>query len=441
MAVNELPPEQKLAAARRQAGKLTPYFASVLLSLVPRKVDAELMPMPTIGVTKNLIMLWCEAFVKSVTVQELAAVLVHEVNHAIRSHPAQFEAAGVDMMLANIAGDLEINDDLRQIQDIVLPKGTYAPLVPEQFGFKPGKTWREYYALLQQMAKSGSSGKSGLGEGNVPGPDGKGNRAPGVGHGRCGSMGGHALDHEPGDGDADARSDKDIDRIKKETAHAVQEHSKAKGRGSVPAGLERWAEGALKPPKVRWQDKLARAARNAVAFKAGAVDLRYTRPARKQAGIGYGIGRPILPTYVAPVPRVMVAVDTSGSMGDDELRRCLAECDGVLRAVGSDIQFITCDADVHTDTVIKNWRDVAKKLNGGGGTDFRPMFTRAMSKRLRPEVLVVCTDGCGPAPAYPPPGLRVVWVLCGTHRSIPVDVETGRSITYGDIIEIDEDAA
>jgi predicted metal-dependent peptidase len=146
----------------------------------------------------------------------------------------------------------------------------------------------------------------------------------------------------------------------------------------------------------------------------------------------------VLPTFVAPVPRVMVAVDTSGSMGDDELQRCLAECEGVLRAVGSDLQFITCDADVHTDTVMRTWRDAARKMTGGGGTNFIPMFERAMSKRPRPEVLIVLTDGGGPAPDEPPPGIRVVWVLCGAHKRHPYNATMRGHVTYGDMIEIDD---
>ena len=419
MATDQLPPEQKLAAARWRATKLCPYFTGALLALVPRRVD-DLRP-PTIAVTKNLVMVWRPEFVAAVTVEELATVLVHEVNHVLRHHLVQFAAAGADPELANICGDLEINDDLRQIKGAVMPTGDNAPLMPEMFKLAPGKTWREYYAVLSQQGAAGSRPKG-----------------HGVCNGRCGSAGGSAAENEPGDGDAQGRSPADVERVCKETAQAVQAHAQATGRGSVPAGLERWAGDALKPPKVRWQDKLARATRRAVAFKAGAVDMRYSRPSRKQAGIGYGPGRPVLPTYVAPVPRVMVAVDTSGSMGDAELARCLAECDGVLRAVGSDLQFITCDADVHTDVVMRTWHDAARKMTGGGGTNFVPMFERAMSKRPRPEVLVVMTDGGGPAPSTPPPGIRVVWVLCGSHRCVPYNEDMHGHITYGDQIEVDD---
>jgi predicted metal-dependent peptidase len=150
-----------------------------------------------------------------------------------------------------------------------------------------------------------------------------------------------------------------------------------------------------------------------VQWRSGAVDYRYDGPSRRQAGLGYGNGAPILPRLRRPVPRVAIALDTSGSMGGDELSAALNETQGILRAVGAEVTFLSCDAEVHALGQIHSVADALKLVKGGGGTDFRPVFAALEKKRERPDVLVFFTDGYGPAPARAPLWCSTVWVLVG----------------------------
>ena len=45
-----------------------------------------------------------------------------------------------------------------------------------------------------------------------------------------------------------------------------------------------------------------------------------------------------------------------------------------------------------------------------GGTDLRPPFEPEILCKLRPDVVVYFTDGCGPAPERPP-RMPVIWCL------------------------------
>jgi predicted metal-dependent peptidase len=409
------------------------------------------------------VLLWCPTFVDRVTVEQLAAVLVHEVGHVLRDHSGRCKMLSANPKLWNIAGDAEINDDLRDDWDLPDEGGVQ----PEKLGLKPGLTAEEYYAnLRQEMEKQAGDEGDESGEGDGSGEDGDGggsedgqetksgsgkgkgqggkkkskggtgtneeDKPSGPAKGWCGSGAGRALPGEPSESEEAGKSQSDLERLRNEVAEAIKREA-SQGRGTVPAGWQRWAEEWLQPAKIPWRQKLARIVRGAVAFKSGAVDLTYRKRSRRQAGVGYGPGAPILPAYHAPVPKVECWLDTSGSMGGDEVKRGLSEINGVLKATGAEVVFGACDAAVHSRGAVRRWQDLVPMVKGGGGTDFRPIFEEVSkpSRRFqRPDVLIFCTDGCGPAPEHPPVGMVVIWVLIGKYKKTPA--------TWGEVIEVEE---
>jgi predicted metal-dependent peptidase len=95
---------------------------------------------------------------------------------------------------------------------------------------------------------------------------------------------------------------------------------------------------------------------------------------------------------------------------------------------------------VHTTRKVSNPKQLLDGLRGGGGTDFRPVFDELSKVRPRPDVLIFITDGGGWAPELPPPGIKVIWLLVGSHKMKPLRPTGGtyESITWGDMIEVDE---
>ncbi len=388
-------PQQKLIIARMSACKKFPYFTTALLSLIPE----ERPGLNTMGVTSSMLLYWDPEWFGKQTLDDAHA---HSVDEA------------ANCRIWNLAGDAEINDDLVGIfvaDEWVLPK---------HFGGVNGRTAEEYYQILKEefaknkekMKKAGGCCGSGAGhalEGEKP--EGKGDG--GGGNKDKGAAGGDA------EGDS-GRSLAEVSRIRRQTATEIGEHA-ASGRGSVPGGWKRWADETTKPPKVRWQDKLARATRHAIAFRTGAVDMTYRKPSRRQGGIGYGPGRPMLAALHAPKPNVMVVTDTSGSMGETELTAALREARGILLAAGGQITFGACDASMHGMRKVSNWAELPKLLLGGGGTSFIPIFEAWKKLQVKPGVIVVITDGDGDAPAEAPQGCKVVWLLTGPYARKPCE--------------------
>jgi predicted metal-dependent peptidase len=428
---------QRLSAAILAAERRFPYFATGFSGLVRR-----FAPVGTMAVTKTGILLVDPAFLLALTAQQAGEVVSHELLHLLRRHLDRREALPqVNLDIWGAAVDCEVNDDL---QEDLLPAD---PPLPKKYGLKNGQMAEEYYdALLkqaQQRAKAGGSGQGGKGEqekGDGDGTDGKGNGngKADVARGRCGSgSGGPPVDGEPeGAAGAKPRSAADLDRIRRDVAEAIQQHVAQKGRGSVPGGLLVWAESALQPPKVRWQDQLRRAIRAGVATIAGRVDYTRTRFSRRQAALGAvarGLGgsAPLMPALCAPRPRVAFGVDTSGSMGQDELRRAVSEAQGCLRAMGTPITFLACDAAVHgVPREIKTAAELVANLRGGGGTDFCPIFAAVEALRPKVDLFVFVTDGQGPAPAEAPRGCESIWVLVGEYATAPCT--WGKQITIKD---------
>ena len=380
--------------ARLVAAEQAPYFMHVLFAVAPvaapglgtLAVDAQwrLYLDPDLLVGENR---W--------TPPVLAAGLSHEAGHLLRDHAARADALPIPRHHEawNIAGDAEINDDLIA-SGIPLPEWA---ITPSAIGCPDGDLAEAYYAHL-------------TGDPATPPPD-DSDGEPGCGSG----AGCHPVPGElPAgvalpDGTAEPISPAEGDFVRRRVAHAIHEHEQAKGRGTVPGGLTRWAATVLAPPTVPWERLLRAAIRRAVADRAGRVDYTYSRPSRRPVP---GI---IKPSMRGPSLRVSIVVDTSGSMSQADLDAAMGEVNGVLRAGGAareHIRLLSCDAAATTAQRVRSAATI--RLTGGGGTDMRIGIDAAEASRPEPHIIVVLTDGDTPWPDTPTRARLVCAVIA--HR-------------------------
>jgi predicted metal-dependent peptidase len=313
---------------------------------------------------------------------EAGAVLAHETCHLIRDHAGRAEALPqpVAELAWNLASDAEINDDLLAA-GLPLPG---IPVTPAGLGLPDRGVAEDYYDALCEQAAAG--GLAGCDDGG-----------PGCGSG----AGGTAIPGELPDAAATADSTvpagltrADGDLIRRRVAEDVKQH--AKGRGTVPAGLDRWAEQVLAPPVIPWSQVLRAALLTAIADQAGRTDYTYARPSRRR------LPRIVKPAMRGPSVTVAIVVDTSGSMSQADLAAALSEIAGVLSAAGvarDRVTVLCCDAAATTARRVRSVHDVA--LTGGGGTDMRVGIAAAAKARPAPNVIVVLTDGYTPWPDQP----------------------------------------
>lgn len=304
-----------------------------------------------------------------------AGVLLHEVGHLLRDHAGRAGQlpSPVHRLAWNLAGDAEINDDLLAAK-VPLPG---RPVTPQALGCQDGELAETYYAVLAALPDLPDDGGTGCGSGSGY-PAAPGELPAGV---DAGQGAGGPLDAA------------EADLVRRRVAQAVKDAMGGAGRGSVPAGMDRWASGVLAPPVIGWGRLLRSAIRRGLADKAGRIDYTYRRPSRRQVP---GIVRPAMR---APRLRASVVVDTSGSMGQDDLDAAMSEIGGVLRSSGVDrdgLRLVCCDAAAARSVTVRSLGGV--RLVGGGGTDMRVGIAAAEADRPAPDVVIVLTDGETPWP-------------------------------------------
>lgn len=230
----------------------------------------------------------------------------------------------------------------------------------------------------------------------------------------CGSgSGGNRLPVESGDQSIDGIDgigEQEADLVRRAAAIKIREAAASEGsksRGTVPAGLRRWAEETLAPPQVDWRKQLNGAVRRALNWAMGKVDYTYRRPSRRTPPGGI-----LRPSMQQPKPQVVTVLDTSGSMSEDDIAAALAEVEGICTKAGvrgRDHRLMCVDAASYGLQPVKSAKDVT--ISGGGGTDMRIGIDAAVDLNPRPDVIVVMTDGYTPWPEVAPVGCKVVVVI------------------------------
>lgn len=149
----------------------------------------------------------------------------------------------------------------------------------------------------------------------------------------------------------------------------------AKTVGRAPGWAERILREILKP-KAPWQ-RLLRALLTKGMGKR--VKRTWTRPSRKH---------PLYPgKEFLKMDKVVVLVDTSGSINGKELQQFITEVYSIVKDV-AEVVVVPWDATVYEEQVIRRPDDVKKiKVKGGGGTVIRPALELAHKKH--PDSMIV----------------------------------------------------
>lgn len=429
-------PKELFSAARLVARSRAKYMKAMILALA----IVETPGLGTIGVTEHGVLMIDWDFFTAIEEQagnaekaarQIAGLIVHECFHIILNHCKR--SRGKDPRISNKADDMSFNPAILDM-GLELPDGDFAGCFPEDHGWPRGLTADDYYARLEALEPppQPKGGKGGAGEpqdgsgapGDPGGAPGKG-RKPGKGHqglpskpktggGFCGSCAGNPFPNEPNAATKPSRSKADMERASRAVAQAVREEASS-GRGNVPGFLQRWAEEMLAPAEIPWEQELSSLCRAALAWRSSAVDHKYDAPSRRQGGLGFGPGVPVLPRFRAPIPNVAVIMDTSGSMGTDELSVAGREVAGILKSLGANVTFLCCDTSVKGITKVRTLKEMIASLRGGGGTSMAPAFAEVMQLKPRPDIVVCLTDLHIGDPGPEPQGIKTVWVGIGEH--------------------------
>jgi predicted metal-dependent peptidase len=197
-----------------------------------------------------------------------------------------------------------------------------------------------------------------------------------------------------------ADPDKLDEQWKSRLASAAQA---ARQAGKLSQSMLRLVDNLL-APQLPWRALLARYMMNAARD-----DYSFQRTSRRE-------DEALMPRLYSQNVNVVVVLDTSGSVTQDELREFLTEIDALKAQVRAEVTLHACDDKLDQ---AGPWRyamweamQLPAEISGGGGTDFRPAFEWVEREHLNPDLLVYFTDAEGQFPVHEP-SFPVAWLVKG----------------------------
>lgn len=162
--------------------------------------------------------------------------------------------------------------------------------------------------------------------------------------------------------------------------------------------------GELMQPKLPWRLLLAR-----YMTQCARDDYSYMRPSRRE-------GSMILPSLRSAQADILVVLDTSGSISEQEIDEFMSEINAIKGQLRARITLHACDTalDAGGPWLFEPWDEfrLPKAIQGGGGTDFRPVFGWAARQGREPDLLLYFTDALGDFPSFEP-AFPVLWLIKG----------------------------
>lgn len=334
---------------------------------------------------------------------ERVFIVAHEVCHSILNHP-------ITMHMYRMSGRVRFEDGTEApwVEDVGQRAADYIindMLVESKIGTKPADachdkaliTHKDSFITAYQKLYRKSNGGKGLGSGSGTGGSGFDVvLKPGTGEGKSATQ---------------AKDERNDQEWKTAVAAAM---ASAKAQGKLSSSMSSMFEEVLEP-KVSWQDYIM----GFFQRKAGSGSYNFRRPDKRFIVRNPRMFVPARSGNGADV--VVVAIDTSGSIGDKTIAMFLGEVAGILEDVRpASLYVMWCDARVHRvdePEDIGDLREMRRKgAPGRGGTSFVPVFKRVQKMGLRPDAVLYLTDMEGTFPKVAP-NYPVLWGSIGTSKA------------------------
>jgi len=394
-----------LRFSRAYCAEKLPWFAPALFQCRMHLTEKVAVA----AIDKHLNVYWNPKAIEKIgekeTKEEVLAALgfvwIHEISHVLREHHERAKALNAHPFLWNVAGDLEINDS--DWEGLTAPTA-FPAIYPTTYNLPNGQLAEFYY---QKMLKKYPIKKVNisLANGGVGLPKIMDEGSGVHGQVRIWEIGSSSAEKqektesENGDSSSEKqeKNELEVEIIRRAVAQEMKK-ANALNRGTIPGNWDRWVAEKL-TPKVDWRKVLRH--RMSVAINNGVgsrIDYSYRRPNRRQS-----VNSPfVLPSLGGDrSARITVIVDTSGSMTPQQLAQCVGEVLAVLTVFQIPVTVIPCDARAYEPIKIATPKDYFKlqKLKGGGGTNMIVGIEAALAQKIKPDSVLVLTDGYTP---YPP---------------------------------------
>ena len=361
---------EKLTTARVGLLLKAPFFGNMATRM--KLIDASDW-CPT-AATNGRDFMYNKEFVSKLSVKKLEFLFAHEICHAIFDHFGRVGSR--DRMLSNIAQDYAVNQIL--VDERIGEKITEVQICYDSK--YRGKAWEEIYDELYDKAEKISMPEllkqlGDLLDEHIKEEEG------------AGSGGDKTKDGK----DKPSLTKEEAQKIRDEIKQAMIQSAAAAGAGKTPAGIQRMIKD-LTEPKMDWRTLIRQEIQSIIRN-----DYSFTRPNRKSMHSGA-----VLPGMKeATTIDVAIAIDMSGSIGDEDAKVFLSEVKGIMDQYEDFKIDLWCfDTEIYNHQAITHDNSddlMGYEPQGGGGTDFEVNFTFMEEAGIQPKKFIMFTDGypCG----------------------------------------------
>ncbi|MCB9291220.1 MAG: hypothetical protein H6560_28195 [Lewinellaceae bacterium] len=323
-------------------------------------------------------------------------VIKHEILHVALRHILMVDKFAHKQVF-NIAADIVVN---QYVEHDKLPEGAILLDQFRDFNMEPGQDVGYYYKrLLEEHRKNNR--ESSTGEGSGPGSP-SARRLEDLLNGEHEWLKRHEDWHRQMAG-LSAAERSNLEQSLESILHTVSQRVGEREVGTLPGELKsllRAIEERHKP-SLDW--------RRALRLFASSSNRTFLKNTIRRPSKRYGTTPGI---KIRRKQRLLVAVDTSGSVSDEEVQRFFSEIYQIWRH-GAEVLVVECDTAIKRQYPYRG--HAPEFVMGRGGTEFNAPLEFA-NRHYHPDGVIYFTDGYAPAPRvesrYP-----VMWLI--TPNGLP----------------------
>lgn len=361
--------QEKLIKARCRLIAKEPFYGTfaVHMKWIPCDFEGMDEDAKTLGVrivNKQIECLYYPPFIEKHNIDEVVFFIQHEIEHIVRLHLAR--RGDRIQQIFNIAADMTIHGHMNHPKiGIINNDGQHVIPTPDKWCWVPpdwadNDSFENYYDKLMKNAKI------------VFSPDGQPMTEEMKKH--LEKYGITSDNH-----DVWEQSNESDDEMRQIVKHVVDE-ALEKTKGSAPGHLKDAIE-ALQDPIIHWRQIL----KHFIGRHAGNKRQTWSRRNRRIRRLGFkGTSRHAAST-------VNVIVDTSGSIGQNELSMFFAEIEAILSY--STVKLIQWDTQLQSYGKYRrgDWKKI--DIRGRGGTMMEKSVDWLEENRLIGDLQIMLTDG------------------------------------------------
>ena len=356
---------EKLITARVALLLKQPFFGNLATRMQLKNADDWCPTAATDG--RNFY--YNTEFIQKLPPKQLEFLFGHEVLHAVYDHMGR--RLDRNPKIFNIANDYAVNADL--VDQKVGERITVVPMLYESK--YRGVSSEDIYDDLMKNVKEVTLDQladmlldehlDGNGDGEGDGDDEDGNKK----------------------GGRPRLTEEEKKAIRDELREAVLNAAQQAGAGNLPAGVKRLIKD-LTEPVIDWRTLLEQQIQSTIKS-----DFTWMKPSRR----GWHMDAVMPGMLPGTQIDVCIAIDTSGSISERDIKDFMAEIKGIMEAYDEYKIHVWCfDTEVYNPQTFTsdNLSDITTyEPAGGGGTDFMCNYEYMKENDIVPKKFIMFTDG------------------------------------------------